>query len=474
MDAHQLIKRGESEKIEFKEFLKLKDEIGKAVSSFSNCKGGIILVGVADSGKVIGFSVGKDALEELANYIKRNTDPQIYPSLKVEEADGKKVIAIKVNESEEKPVFFKNHAYKRVGRSDHLISSSEIRKLAKEEKKKLNWDEQVCGDAKLEDIDEEKAEDFLRKTKNERNFYIQPKTPLKEVLGRLELMRNGKLTNAAALLFGKNPQKFFLQAETRCARFKGTEPLKFIDMKVFEGTIIDQIGKALNFTLEHMPMAAWIEPGRPERKEKYEYPPEAIREAIINAVCHRDYSISSNIQIRIFDDKIEIWGCGPLPMPLTLEDLKRKHKSILRNPLIGKCFFLIGYIEQWGTGTNKIIKECLNHGIPEPLFEEIAQNLVVTFRKSKLTKEYLDILGLNERQKKTIEYLKEHNKITKGGHMKLNDISKTPAFEDINDLLRKKLIAKKGIGRNTYYILEESASKRPKKDRKIIGNLLMI
>jgi ATP-dependent DNA helicase RecG len=130
---------------------------------------------------------------------------------------------------------------------------------------------------------------------------------------------------------------------------------------------------------------------------KIRYPPDAIREAIINAICHRDYEMQSNVQIRIFDDRIEVWGCGPLPEPLTLEDLKKKHRSILRNPLIGRCFFLTKYIEEWGTGTNRIVEWCLKYGLPEPIFEEASGSLVVTLRKYRVSDE--DLEKLNERQK---------------------------------------------------------------------------
>ncbi len=140
---------------------------------------------------------------------------------------------------------------------------------------------------------------------------------------------------------------------------------------------------------------------------KWEYPIEAIREAITNAICHRDYKIASNVQVRIFDDRLEVWGCGPLPEPLTVEDLKKEHRSILRNPLIGRCFFLAKFIEEWGTGTNKIIEKCLEHGLqeslapfqtlieqsslslPEPLFEETSGSLVVTFRKYEISDEII-------------------------------------------------------------------------------------
>jgi ATP-dependent DNA helicase RecG len=190
-----------------------------------------------------------------------------------------------------------------------------------------------------------------------------------------------------------------------------------------------------------------------ERVERWEYPIEAIREAITNAICHRDYEIASNVQIRIFDDRIEIWGCGPLPEPLTPEDLKKKHKSILRNPLIGKCFFLVKYIEEWRNGTNDMIKACLNWDVPEPEFELVAGDLVVTFWKSRLTEELMNKLGLNERQKRTINYLKDHNKITTKEYCKIFNVVKDTANRDLNGLLDKGLIKRKGSGPKTYYTL---------------------
>ncbi len=290
---------------------------------------------------------------------------------------------------------------------------------------------------------------FLRKAKFERRLDISSNISIREALERLNLIKNNKLTNAAVLLFGRNPQKFFLQAEMRCARFKGTEPVEFIDMKVFGGNIIDQRDDGLEFVKEHIKLHAEIR--GTERVEKWEYPTEAIREAITNAICHRDYEISSNVQIRIFDDKVEIWGCGLLPHPLTIEDLKKRHDSILRNPLLGKCFFMLRYIEQWGTGTNRIIEECLMHGLPEPLFEEISGSIVVSFRKS-YTLEVLEKLGLNERQIKSIEYIKKQGNITNREYQNLcSGISRETLRKDLNDLIVKKIIVRRGQNKGIYY-----------------------
>jgi ATP-dependent DNA helicase RecG len=197
MGIKELIDRGESQSLEFKESLKLKDEIGETVSAFSNSDGGIVVVGVSDSGGIPGVDIGKNTLEELANYIKRNTDPQIFPSVKIQEVGGKKVVMIEVKEGAEKPVFFKNHAYKRVGKTNQMISSSELRKLAKEGGGRVYWDERVCEDAGPEDVEAGVVKRFLGKARSERRLEVGPDIPVREALERLNLIKNNKLTNAA-------------------------------------------------------------------------------------------------------------------------------------------------------------------------------------------------------------------------------------------------------------------------------------
>ena len=170
MNLKELLRKLETEEVEFKESLKLKDDIGRTISSFSNSDGGAILVGVTNSGEVVGVSIGQNTIEELANYIKRNTDPKIFPSIGIEEVDKKKIIVIKVRESDVKPVFFKKHGFKRVGRTNLELTSSEIRKLAREEKKRLKWDERICERATLDDIDVDVVRQFLITAKRERNL----------------------------------------------------------------------------------------------------------------------------------------------------------------------------------------------------------------------------------------------------------------------------------------------------------------
>jgi ATP-dependent DNA helicase RecG len=191
-----------------------------------------------------------------------------------------------------------------------------------------------------------------------------------------------------------------------------------------------------------------VEPGKIERQERWEYPPEAIREAITNAVVHRDYLSSATVQVRIFDDRIEVWNPGLLPERLTIDDLKREHESIPRNRTLARLFFFIKYIEEWGTGTNRIINQCKAFGLPEPIFEERAGSFVVTIRK------FPSFEGLNERQIKAISYIKKEGNITNKKYQQINNVSKRTATYELSELVEKGILRRKGEGkRDLCYVL---------------------
>ena len=455
MNLKKIISQGESETVEFKKSPSESKEIIKTISAFANTKGGKIFIGISNSGKVPGVEIGKDTIECLTNQITQNTDPKVHPRITVEKIDEKQIIIIKVKESSDHLVLASGRPYKRIGKSTLRMSKDEYERIILEKHKdKLYFDSQICKEATLADIDKEKIKWFLKKAKAERNLNIDSSASPSEALKRLNLLVDNKPTNTAILMFGKNPQRFFIQSEIRCARFKGIKAVKpFIDMKVINGSIYEQIDQAEKFILFNIKKAAWIEPGKIERQEKWEYPPDAIREAIINAIAHRDYYSSANVHISIFDDRIEIWNPGKLPPPLTPKDLKEEHKSIPVNPSLANLLFLIKYIERWGTGTNDIIKWCREEDLPEPIFKEVTGGFAVVLRKFQIP-ENLESLELNERQRKAIEYLKIHKNITRKIYIEINNISPRQANKDLNDLLEKRLIRKQGRGRAISYILK--------------------
>ncbi|HPP29421.1 MAG TPA: putative DNA binding domain-containing protein [bacterium] len=347
----------ESGKIEFKKSAGEWKEIVETICAFSNTDGGKIYIGVSDSGKITGVQIGKYTIEDLTNKIISNTDPKIYPEIKIERLNRKNIIMVDVKKASDQLILAFGKPYKRVGRSTVRMSKDEYeRKVLEKHKEEFRFDTTICKDAKFSDVDVLKLRDFLKFAKSERGLEIPANSSPKATLMRLNLLKNDKLTNSAILLFGKNPQKFFYNAEVKCVRFKGTDVTgPMIDMKDVGGNLIDQVIETEKFIFNNIALTSWIEEGKIKRQEKWEYPPKAIREALVNAIVHRDYLPTAKTQVRIFDDRIEFWNPGKLPDGWTVEKLKQQHESKPFNPLIARTFFWIKYIEEVGTGTNKII-----------------------------------------------------------------------------------------------------------------------
>lgn len=450
----KLIGLGESAKIEFKPSLSDIQRITEIVCSFANSKGGIVLIGVSDAGNINGVDIGKQTIERLTNIIVDNLDPKIYPEIKPLKIDKKSIISIAVSESTDKPHLAYGKAFIRIGKNTKSMSRSEYEKLLiGKHEEKLRFDNQICKGANLRDIDEEKVRWFLKEAKKQRGLNISESTKLNDALRRLRLLRDGKLTNAALLLFGKEPR--FIQSEVKCIRFKGNKPVKpYIDFQTVTGNVFDLIDRAVDFVLRNIKKAIWLVPGQVQREEKYESPPEAIREAIVNAIAHRDYLSPSKAQIRVFDDYMEIWNPGELPKGWTVENLKQKHESIPRNPLLFKQFFWVKYVEDVGGGTLDMLNECKEWGIPDPEFEDTGTAIIVTFRKSIFTPEILSKFGLNERQIKAVNYVKEKREITNAKYQAINKTTKKTATRDLAELVKKALLVRQGkTGKGVFYIL---------------------
>ncbi|MCC8174665.1 MAG: hypothetical protein LIO65_10025 [Odoribacter sp.] len=226
--------------------------------------------------------------------------------------------------------------------------------------------------------------------------------------------------------------------------------MRFQDVE--EGNIIVLLKSVLE-RLDHKYLTRSIEFKGMLRLEHSEYPIPALREMLLNALVHRKY-MGSFIQIRVYDDKITIWNDGKLPEEITLESLKHTHSSYPCNPLIADVCFKGGLIDSWGRGTVRIIETCKEAGLPEPELTERDGGFLVTLFKNRLTEDQLVKLGLNERQLKAIQYLKENSKITNPKYLEINEgITDRTALRDLDFLIEKGLIRRVGEKKSAYYEL---------------------
>jgi len=450
----ELIQQGESQSIEFKTSLKLRNEIGQTISAFTNTSGGIILIGVSDEGKIIGVEVGRKTVEDLANWVKENTDPQIYPDVKVRRADGKNIIEIAINESDDKPVFFKDRAFQRVAKTNQRISASKIRELAKQEKVKLHWDERICERATLEDINKEKVKWFLERRESVRNVKKPMDMSLEELLMNIGAVNREvkKPTNAGILFFGKNPQRFFLNSQLRIARFKGTDVIHpVIDRLDCQGPLWEMVDLAEDFIRRNIRLLSLRVSTSFQREDKFEYPLDALREAIINALIHRDFLESADVRSFIFDNRIEVINPGSFPEGVSPDE--PIHKPV--NPLLCQFMYDIGFIEKYGSGIKMMRRLCRKWGNKQPYYKLHPLETKVIFDSPIKETTHIEIADiserLNERQKKALFYAMRKGSITRREYMEINEVSHKTAHAELKDLTEKEFLEREGKGRGVKY-----------------------
>jgi ATP-dependent DNA helicase RecG len=441
-----LLEQGESEIVEFKETLD--NEALETVAAFANTKGGTLLIGVFDDGIVCGIMLGKETIREWANHIAQAT--HIHPSIRQIDYDDKTIAIIEVPESPLKPVPCRGRYFIRVGKSNRQMSDDDITRAVLE-KVGMTWDEVVEPRASLNDLDPDRLRRFRILCNQKGRRLIPPDEDDAVVLEKLNLLREGRLLRAAVLLFGREPQRFYLQAKVKIGRFR-SETL-IVDDREISGNLFHQVDETMRYFREHLQTRFELR-GEPAREVIWEYPLEALREAITNAVCHRDYLDNGQAQVRWYDDNVIFLNPGGLPAPLRVEELKHGHRSVPRNSKIAEMFFYAGLIEQWGSGTLTILRECKAAGLPEPEFEEKQGGLWLALRTNKLSEAYLRKLGLNDRQMAAIQYVKEKGKITNKEYRTLFAMTDRTALRDLNYLCDKGIFEKFGTtGRKTEYIL---------------------
>ena len=323
------------------------------------------------------------------------------------------------------------------------------------------FEERAVLEATLDDLDDQAVANFVRLARSERQFPLPEKSPMAAVLTHLHLLCEGQPTNAALLLFGRDPQRFLPSAEVRCMHFHGTEiqrPVPFY--RIFKGNVFEQVDMATDFVMSKLNRSIGTRAESAQAPVRYEILPDVIREAVVNAVAHRDYASAGAVQVSVFADRVEVWNPGILPAPLTTESLRHPHGSIARNPRLCEALFLARYIEKYGTGTLLMIRESLAHNLPEPDFAQRGGEFTITLWRDWLTDQVMTELGLNDRQHRALVYLKTHGKISNAEYQQVANAIKKTATRDLNDLKQKGVLEQMGIrGPGVHYVLAKKRDK---------------
>jgi ATP-dependent DNA helicase RecG len=405
----EIASHGESEVLEFKESTGQRTEAAKTICAMLNHRGGRVLFGVSPDRRIVGQTLSDRSIEDVAGEI-RQIDPPALPTIdRVLLSSGREVLVVGVGTGRSKPYMVRGKCYRRIGNTNRLLSSEEYNALLMERlhaDQRWEIEEAVGVDAAALDTS---ALVFSVEEAIRRGRISDPGTRDPELLLRgLGLMREGRILKAAVALFGigSDMQRDFPQFLLRVARFRGVDRTEFIDNRQFHGNIFTLLGEAERFLLSSLPVAGRVASGSIERVDYPLFPFAALREALANAFCHRDYSIGGgSVGIALYDDRLEITSAGALHFGLTPEALFQDHESLPWNPLVARVMYLRGIIEQWGRGTLKMAELMEGAGLPRPDIDARAGSVVVTFRATGYAAPTRVSQNLTDRQRRILELL---------------------------------------------------------------------
>ena len=349
----EIIALGEGFTTEFKS--SVKSDLGREVCAFANANGGIILIGVDNDGTICGIDDHNRLKSEIQS-TARSADPPI----KVEIESAGEILCVRIPGQHEKPYSFGGKFFLRQGASSQQMSREEIREFFYKEGL-IRFDETPCGKFSLaDDLGSDNWALFRQRAKIPEN--MDPET----ALTNLQLIdENGRMTQAGAWLLARDIRKFCSSGDVSCALFMGTEKVRILDRRDFHNDIYSMIEETVSWILSKINVEYIIKHVR--RDERPELPEEALREAVVNALAHRDYRSNANVQVYVFKNRVEIVNPGGLPAGMTEMDLGTK--SIPRNHLLFSLLHRMEMVEKIGSGIQRIRNLCREHGVPEPVIE---------------------------------------------------------------------------------------------------------
>lgn len=347
------------------------DDYLKWVCGFANAIGGVIYIGIDDKGKVTHLADYAKLMEDIPNKIRNAMG--IICDVQLEDNQGQKYISIKVNPYSV-AVSLRGRYYYRTGSTKMELTGVELNEFLLKKAGKT-WDDVVEEGATMKDINEDSITKFIEDSREKGRMPETKGLSVFEILEKLQLTEGRKLKRAAIVLFGKDPNRFYPNIQVKIGRFgKDSTDLRF--QEVVEGNLVQMLDE-VQLQLNHKFLIRPVEFVGMQRVEKDQYPIDALREMLLNALVHRTY-MGAHIQLRVYDDRLSIWNEGGLPFGLTLEELKGEHNSRPRNPKIAKACFMAGYIDTWGRGILKILNACKEASLPEPEIIEMNGGIQVT------------------------------------------------------------------------------------------------
>lgn len=458
----------ESQTVEYKQ--QWDDKYLNYISGFANAQGGTLYIGINDVGEIVGIDNAKYLLENLPNKAIQATG--IIPDVEIHSEDGKEYVSIHIKSSDQ-PVSCNGKYYMRSGSTLQELKGTVLTDFLMRQSH-TTWDMHIEPDATLDDIDTEAVSYFV-------NFAIDAKRlsgsarheSVEHVLRNLKLVnKQGQLTFAALILFGKDIEDYCLSASFRIGRFgAGQADLIFDDNIVCP--LIRMPEKVIQ-TLRSRYLIAPIKYEGLHRLEPLEIPEDALREMICNSIVHKDYR-NTFIQMRVWDDHIDLWNSGTFPPEITSENLMTTHESHPRNELIAKVFYLAGFIENWGRGYEKIKSAFVSENLQIPTFEQVRGGVLATIQRERfvaINKQNGgndggnggDVVGnnvgdvmvteLTERQYKILDMVKAYPTVSVAQMAVMMSVKKRTVERELAVLRKKGIISREGGPRTGRWMVK--------------------
>ncbi len=447
----------EHQHIEWKE--SWRDEYLKWVSGFANAEGGVLVIGRNDKGKVVGVPDAKKLLIDLPNKVRDLLGIMVDVNL-VKEA-GKELVEIRV-EPYPSPISYKGEYHYRSGSTKQTLKGPALERFLLK-KRGRHWDDAPEPSFTVRSCSAAAVRLFKQKAmESERMGRAVLRDSREVVLGNLELIERHGLKRAACLLFSDRPERYVSGAWIKIGFFATDDDLRYQDE--VHGSLFEQVEKTLDL-LHTKYLKAYISYQRLQRRERFLFPEAALREALLNAVVHKDYSSGIPLQISVYEGRIVFWNPGMLPEHWTIKNLLGKHPSRPFNPLLANAFFRAGYIEVWGRGVEKIDRECRQYGIDPPVYDFTMSGLMLTFNANPAhlhagrSPESAGVEKLGEKLGETragiVQAMQDDPKITTAKLAKLLGVSTTAIEKNIEYLKANNRVMRHGPDKGGYWEVVE-------------------